>query len=163
MFPSEDLNHEFNCILSQSLSFTGEEDNDGRSTSSTPSHVHINSGGNHHVSASNRIVDHQHEALNLEVKSGSATGHNNHNSSNNNGSNNNNNNSVASINRELIETAREMAARKLLLSSELAPPPAKRFLSEDERFLLNSALPTPHMSLSGRGSSLQILSQIFDN
>lgn len=76
-------------------------------------------------------------------------GHNNNHNSTNNGSNNNNN--VASINRELIETAREMAARKLLLNAELAAPPAKRFLSEDERFLLNAGLPATHMSLSGRG------------
>lgn len=130
---------------------SGEEDNDGRSTSSTPSHVHINSGVNH-ISGSNRID--QHEALNLEVKSGA--GHNNHNSTNN-GSANNNNNNIASINRELLESAREMAARKMLLNSELSAPPAKRFLSDDERFLLNSGLPSAHLSLAGRGKSIAVL------
>jgi hypothetical protein len=120
---------------SQGMS-SGEEDN--ASLSSTPSH-HMQS------------LPAQNEALNLEVKAQSLS------HSNANGGSMRSDRHRDRLERErerdLLESSRsvELATRKLMEEALSGGPPAKRFMSDEERFLLGAGYPTAHIKISSRG------------
>lgn len=139
---------------SQALSSSGEEDSGSHPLHSIPA---------------------QAEALNLEVKGSSS------NNNNNSTTNNNNPNSSSTTNggsrdltarhlreRELIETQTRAAlealqARKMMEDVMSAyVPPAKRFLSEEERYLLGGGYNSAHIKLSSRVGKSQLDSGVLE-
>lgn len=120
---------------SQGMS-SGDEDN--ASLSSTPSH-HMQS------------LPAQNEALNLEVKAQAM-------SQTNGGSRSDRHRDrlERERDRELLESNRsvELATRKLMEEALSGGPPAKRFLSDEERFLLGAGYPTAHIKISSRGKCI---------
>ena len=120
---------------SQGMS-SGEEDN--ASLSSTPSHHH-----HHHLPS----IPAQQEALNLEVKGMS---HSNTTNGGGGRSERHRDRHERDILEQTNRAAVEMATRKLM-EDALGGPPAKRFLSDEERFLLGAGYPTAHIKISNRG------------
>jgi len=125
------VSRQINGHSSQGMS-SGEEDN--ASLSSTPSH-------HHHMQS----LPAQQEALNLEVKAAAAAAQS---------MNSTNGTRSSARHRDILDTNRaavELATRKLMADALSGGPPAKRFLSDEERFLLGAGYPTAHIKISSRG------------
>lgn len=85
----------------------------------------------------------QSEALNLEVKAGSIRDPSI-------GTNNGNNRDTGLSSVDVSRVAMEAASRKMM-EDALGVPSAKRFLAEEERYLLGTGLPSAHIKISSRG------------
>lgn len=125
------------CLASACVSIAGDEDNG--SMSSTPTH---------HLSLP--LVPAQQEALNLEVKS-----------NNTNGREPTLRERADALSMEAMARAavEALASRKMMEEALGVGPAAKRFLSEEERYILNAEMPSAHIKIASRGLLMNLSSQ----